>query len=606
MRIDGTTRALSKRRKRHLLFVTLALASGCQAPAPSDLSLVDLPARGTALPTTQAVNMQAANVQTAEVEATPVGPSDRVGPSGGNVTPVGFHAPVIAAPQQNTSQQNTSQQNTSQQDVPHQDVREEALNAGTEESSEGNQRGDATGAGPETAPTFHDFLLQGSGQSSAVETVPLPLPNASEAESPEAETPAGLTLGELEAAAGSSHPALAEARADIEAARGQLVQAGLPFNPVLQYQSEEIGNEGASGMHKVNVAQTFVTANKLGLARQLQAQRIEKRVAELQFAQLQILTRVRTMFVRTLVAQRRAEITAQIVDLAEQSLNSVEALLQAQEVSRIELLQARVEVEQARIDAANATTQLENNRRGLAAAAAIDQLPPEPLIGDLDAELTDTPWETLMARINAVSPEVAANNSELQRARAALQLAYAQVVPNIIGEVGVGVDAASDDTFGIVGVSVPLPIRNRNQGNIRTARANIAAAAAAIDRTQYSLEARLAEVLARYRIARERYQRLRDTVIPDAEETLELSRTAFNAGESSFLQLLTAQRTLFATRLSALDSVVQAREALAEIEGVLVTLSDSPGDAVRTPQSLGTGGGMGQGQPVARGITRRN
>lgn len=566
----------------------LAVASGCQTPTTGVLNATGQPASNTALAPVETID------RTSDTEHAPTSIGQ------GKVAPVGFNVPVIPAPQQDVREQRTSPEGGA--------------------ASEGNEPAEASEPDSESASTFEDFLLQGSGQSSAVEAVPMPQPETAEAgildveipqpeiltpETLDAETHAGLTLAELERAAASSHPALAEARADIEAARGQFVQVGLPFNPVLQYRSEEIGNEGASGVHKVNVAQTFITANKLELARQVQAQQIEKRLAELRFAELQILTRVRTMFARTLVAQRRAELTAQIVDIAEKSLESVEALLRAQEVSRIELLQARVEVEQARIEAENAVTQLESNRRGLAAAAGVPQLPPAPLMGDLEAGLTDAPWETLIARINAASPEVAANNSELQRARSALQLAFAQVVPNIIGEVGVGVDTASDDTFGIVGISVPLPIRNRNQGNIRTARANIAAAAAAIDSTQFSLEARLAEVLARYRMARERYQRLQETVVPDAEETLELSRTAFNAGETSFLQLLTAQRTLFATRLSVLDSVVQAREALAEIEGVLVTLSDSPGDAVRTPQSLGTGGGMGQGR-VGRAFTRRN
>jgi len=78
--------------------------------------------------------------------------------------------------------------------------------------------------------------------------------------------------------------------------------------------------------------------------------------------------------------------------------------------------------------------------------------------------------------------------------------------------------------------------------------------------------------VARYETARNRYERFQNSVIPNAEETFELSRKAFEAGETDFLQLLTAQRTLFTTRLSILDALAQANTAIAEIEGLLVTL----------------------------------
>jgi len=67
-------------------------------------------------------------------------------------------------------------------------------------------------------------------------------------------------------------------------------------------------------------------------------------------------------------------------------------------------------------------------------------------------------------------------------------------------------------------------------------------------------------------------ERLRDNVLPGAEETFELSKTAVEAGESNYLTLLTAQRTLVNTRLRILDALGEARRAAAEIDGLLVTL----------------------------------
>jgi cobalt-zinc-cadmium efflux system outer membrane protein len=382
----------------------------------------------------------------------------------------------------------------------------------------------------------------------------------------------GLTLSSVEAMALGTHPAIAEARARVVFSTGQAIQASLPFNPVLQYQSDEIGNESSSGLHTVQLSQQFVTANKLEIAQQVQAHEAQRRRSELRMAELRVLTNVRSAFAAAIVAQRRAQIANQIVDLAEKSLSSVQDLLNAQEVSRVVWLQARVEAEQARITAENAATQLRANRGVLAAAAGLQTLPADALVGEVGEGLIETPWESLLAEITATSPEITAAGSALERARWSLRLACAQVTPNITGQIGVGVDASTDDTFASVGVSVPLPLWNRNQGNIRSARASIAEASAAIDRTRLSLEGRLSSAAGRYQVALERYRRLNDSVLPTSEETYQLSQRAFEAGETDYIQLLTIQRTLFNTRLSVLEAAADARRAAAEIEGLLVTL----------------------------------
>lgn len=383
----------------------------------------------------------------------------------------------------------------------------------------------------------------------------------------------GVSLQWIESLAIASHPAIAEARARVESTRGQYIQAGLPFNPVLQYQSDEVGNEGASGLHSLGLSQQIVTANKLSIAQQVQAQEIQKQSARLRVAELTVSARVRGLFAQSLVAQQRSQIADSIARVAEESLDSVSKLYEAEEVSKISVLQAKVELEQARIAAENAVTNYRASLQSLAAAAGGAELPDGPLVGDLEAMLVERPWEPLFAELSQMSPEMSLAGSELERAKWSLQLACAQVIPDVTVQAGAGYDGFSDDTFGVFGVSVPLPIRNRNQGNIRSARANVSAASAAIERTALDLQGRLAKAAGRYEVARTRYTRLQQSVIPNAEETFELSRQAFAAGELDYLQLLTAQRTLFNTQLAVLDAVGTASQTAAEIDAMVVRLS---------------------------------
>ncbi|MEM6690444.1 MAG: TolC family protein, partial [Planctomycetota bacterium] len=343
-------------------------------------------------------------------------------------------------------------------------------------------------------------------------------------------------------------------------------------NPVMQYQSEEIGNDDSTGLHTVTISQQFVTANKLGIAQQVQSREYQKQLSRLRIEELRVMARVRTAFALGLVAQNRVDLTETIFDLARQTESGVNDLVEAEEASRLALLQAKVETEQAKINYENARSQYQATIRSLSAAVGDSTIAVSRLVGELPDPSNDRPWDSMLESLAASSPEMSLAGSELERAKWALQLACARVVPNVTGQAGVGYDAVSDDTFALIGVSVPQPIRNRNQGNIRSARADITGAAAAIDETRLSIEGRLARSVGQYEISRERYWRLTDSVIPAAEEAYELAKKAFEVGEADYLLLLTTQRTLFEKRLVALEALGQVTIASNEIDTLLVTL----------------------------------
>ena len=385
-----------------------------------------------------------------------------------------------------------------------------------------------------------------------------------------------ITLEEVVQGALAMHPELVKARASVDVARGRYQQAGLPYNPTLQYQSEEIGNEETTGLHSINVTQRFVTANKLSIAQRVEAQEIQRRQAIVEFAQLRVVTRVRTRFVNAWVAQQRLVLAEQITELAEEATESVKELLKAEEVSRRAFLQAKVELQQARLAQENSRVEEVATRRALAAAMGLPELREARLAAEFSETLTEMPWQTLLDELTFASPELATASAEIQRAKWSLSLACSQVTPDVTGQVGVGYDASTDDTFATVGVSVPLPIRNRNQGNIRAARAKVSQANAAIDQKRLDLNARLASTMAEYQKSLQQLRHVETEILPIAEETYELSREAFDAGETAYLQLLTAQRTLFTTRIRLLEAAASARLASARIDGWLVDQLQDP------------------------------
>ena len=125
----------------------------------------------------------------------------------------------------------------------------------------------------------------------------------------------------------------------------------------------------------------------------------------------------------------------------------------------------------------------------------------------------------------------------------------------------------------LVGVSVPLPIFNRNQGNLLEAlrREDKARDELQAVRTSVAADAHqaLEKVNARHREAR----LLQAEVLPGARSAYEAATIGFENGKFSFLELLDAQRTLFSATAQYLASVAAVHAALGEFEAILNDLT---------------------------------
>jgi cobalt-zinc-cadmium efflux system outer membrane protein len=252
---------------------------------------------------------------------------------------------------------------------------------------------------------------------------------------------------------------------------------------------------------------------------------------------------------------------------------AAEALLKAKEASRTDLLQARVEADTTRILLENAENRQQEAWRRLAAVLGIPEMAPEPLVGDLDISDAALGWDESLAQLLSHSPELAAAAAELEAAAWASERARVEWVPDVGVQANVLHNNASGDNVAGLQVSLPLPLFNRNQGNIVAADSRLVAAQRNAERIRLDLQNRLATVYRRYANARQQVEKYRTTILPDAKETLDLVTTGYQQGEFSYLNLLTAQRTYFQSNLAYLDSLLELKSARVQIEGLL--LSDS-------------------------------
>ena len=200
-------------------------------------------------------------------------------------------------------------------------------------------------------------------------------------------------------------------------------------------------------------------------------------------------------FYDVLAAQKRIELTEQLVKTTKQSSDLTERLLTAQQISQSDLLQSQVETEEARVLADNAQNQSAEAWRRLKAVVGLPELEGKTLSGQLDSDIPIYDWNEAYSNVLGQSPELSAAQSRIQRARWAIQRSRRENVPNVDVMVSASHRNQTGDDVAGVQVGIPIPICNRNQGNIMAADADLIAAENDVRRIQLSLQQRLATTI---------------------------------------------------------------------------------------------------------------
>jgi outer membrane protein, heavy metal efflux system len=376
----------------------------------------------------------------------------------------------------------------------------------------------------------------------------------------------GMTLTDWEALAERSNPTLAQAAARVEAARGEGVQAGLYPNPRIGYHATEIGDEGQGGQQGGFISQEFVTANKLQRNREVANQSVQQALWACQAQRDRVMGDVRRAFYEVLVAQQTVALSEQLVRVGDEGVRAAEALFGAKEVSRVDVLQARIEADSARIFAEKARNRHFAAWRNLAVVAGATDVQPTTLVGELQDATTQLTWEESLNRILNASPVLAEARANISHAEAVLSRECAARVPNVDMLAGLAYDNATRDTIAEVQIGIPLPVFNRNQGNIRKAQAELVAARSEAHRTTLELQQRLAAVFEQYQNARCQVDKYSHEILPNAQTSLDLVTAGYRQGEFNYVTLLTAQRTFFQANLAYVDAVRDLRSAVVAID----------------------------------------
>jgi cobalt-zinc-cadmium efflux system outer membrane protein len=375
----------------------------------------------------------------------------------------------------------------------------------------------------------------------------------------------GLALG--------SNPALREAVADVEAARGRQVQAGLYPNPRVLYTEDTIGSRAArQGNISIQASQEILTAGKFHLDRAVAGQETASATVGLVGKRFDILTRIRRAYYDYLALHALAQLNGVTVASLEKGVEITRQQVEKAKTRPLaELLRLEALLEEARINQARAQSLLEGAWRQLAAEVGLPGLQPPATVGTLAETPPSWTADPVLQRVLTTNTAVRQAGVEAERARLTLQRARAGAFPNITVSAGYTADNVDQTAGGQISVEVPLPLWNRQQGTIHEAEARLASAQAAIRTVETRLARDTAEAFARYQAASSQVERLATEVLPRLQQSLELLRKAYQAGsaQTTFSDLLLTEQNLNTTRLTLAEARRSLWQAIADLEGLM-------------------------------------
>lgn len=385
----------------------------------------------------------------------------------------------------------------------------------------------------------------------------------------EATLPAdGIMLADLLGQAERDNPDLRSSRSAVGIAAGQVWQAGLYPNPTGGVTSGEIGFEGDSGNTIVGITQPIVIGNRLRAAVAAADAEQAAKLADVERVRREVFGRVAELHARVLELDAQLSLVDEMISVATQTLDIAETRFEARAVAEPDVIRPRVEVHQLRSDRQRIARELNAAEKQLGLVLNTGPI----RASRLGSSITTTPemldQEQLIAAVEASHPALIVADREVETAEATLERIRAERVPDLHVTAGFGYSEEGDQGIAEIGVGAEIPLWDRRQGDMMSARFELMKRRQDKAATRNRLLSELAEHTGAYDAAREQLAVIRDQVAPDAQRAFDQIDESYRAGRASFIDLLDAQRTLMQSRRTLIELAGRASVARARIAAI--------------------------------------
>ncbi|GAA0277964.1 MULTISPECIES: TolC family protein [Pseudomonas] len=383
-----------------------------------------------------------------------------------------------------------------------------------------------------------------------------------------------ISLPQALSTAMDANPDMAAARQEIGIADGARKQAGLIPNPTISYDVED--TRRSTSQTTVTLSQTLELGGKRGA-------RVDVATYGQTAAQLELDRRVNALraevvqaFYAALRAQTGLDLAKQSLELTERGLRIVDGRVRAGKSSPVEATRAQVQLAEAKLQVRRAETEKATAYQQLAqitgsSVTVFDRLDSPTLSPGLPPDA-----EELLSRLDQTA-EMRQAVVQIDKSDASLGSEKAQRIPDLTVSVGSQYDRSVRERVNTVGLSMPLPLFDRNQGNILSASRRADQARDQRNAVELRLRSETQTAVNQWATAMQEVESYDKTILPSAQQAVETATRGFEMGKFGFIEVLDAQRTLIVARGQYLDSLATATNARAQVERVYGDVGSTAG-----------------------------
>jgi cobalt-zinc-cadmium efflux system outer membrane protein len=386
------------------------------------------------------------------------------------------------------------------------------------------------------------------------------------------EPSAPLTLAAALALADAGNADLVAARHDLLAQNGALQQAALRPNPSLSLERVDTRRDTRDTRDTRETTLQWSQPLELGGKRAARVQAAQRgregAAAWLLQRRAEVRAETAAAWYAVLAAQEHARLALQASELAQRSAAATGRRVAAGKVSPVEQTRAQVAASTVKLELIRAQSGLVAARMRLAVLWGN----PAPRFAQVAGEIAALPALAPLAAQRALlaqAPALQVARVELARREALTQVELARRVPDVALTLGSKRSEELGRTQAVFGVSLPLPLFDRNQGAVLAAARQVDKTRDGLAATASRLEAELVAAREEYSAARAQALALREEILPGAQSAYEAASTGFDYGKFGFLDVLDAQRTLLQAQSHYLTTLADAHRAQAAISRIL-------------------------------------
>lgn len=362
------------------------------------------------------------------------------------------------------------------------------------------------------------------------------------------------------------NPDLAVAGSEIAATEAAIDQAATRLNPEVSFLMEDLRKDKRTTTVQIN------QAVELGGKQRARVEAAERgrdaAMLDRDAKQAEIRAAVSAAFFDALIAQERLILARSSSELAQRGTIIAARRVAAGKISPVEEIKARVAKANVQLELTQAQTELKIASRRLSAFwgeavprfskidGSVDTMPALALPEDLAGRLKESP---LLKRAQM----------EVERRTALAAVENSRRFPNVTVSLGVKRAEDLDRNQVVMGLSVPLPLFDRNQGNFLEALRRTDKARNELAATEVRLQNELYQAIAQLQSARQEIDALQNEILPGAQSAYDAAAKGFEYGKFSFLEVLDAQRTLLQAKSQYLRAVANIHRSAAELQRIL-------------------------------------